>query len=101
MEGVGDGVSRGGLVGNWDPGSLTVTGDTLLPFGVADLWSALLSILVSLFETVSRTLVDDKDLRDVATSVSLSAAGELCRVSLCVKTRKLLCNTDKKCGINI
>lgn len=41
MEGVGDGVRRGGLGGNWDPGSLTVTGDDLFPFGVVDLWSAL------------------------------------------------------------
>lgn len=101
MEGVGDGVSRGGLGGIWDPGSLTVTGDTLFPFGLADLWSALFSILVSLFETVPRTLVDGEDLWDVATSVSLSAAGELCRVSLCVKTRMLLRNTRTRCGINI
>lgn len=56
---------------------------------------------MSLFETVLRILDEDKDLQDVATSVSLSVAGELCRVSLCVKTRKLLCNTDNKCGINI
>lgn len=36
----------------------------------------------------------------MATSASLSAAGELCWVSLRAKTRKLLCNTDK-CGKNI
>lgn len=87
MEGVGEELSRGGLGGNWDPGSLTETGDALFPFGLDDLCSDMLSILVSLFETIPGTLVEDKDLWDVATSASLSATEELCRVSLCVKTR--------------
>lgn len=100
MEGVGDGVSRGGLGGYWDPGSLKVIGDTLFPFGLGDLWSGLLSIFVSLFESATRSLSISPDFWDVATSASLLAAGELCRVSLCAKTRELLCNTGK-CGINI
>lgn len=37
MEGVGDGLSRGGLGGYWDPGSLIVTGDALFPLGLGDL----------------------------------------------------------------
>lgn len=61
MEGVGDGVSRGGLSGYWDPGSLTVIGDALFPIGLGDLGSALLSILVSLFESVPRSLKGDED----------------------------------------
>lgn len=85
MEGVGDGVSRGGLGGYWGPGSLTVTGDALFPVGPGDRWSALLSMLVSLFES---TLEEDEDLWDVLTSVSLSAARELCRVSLHAKDEK-------------
>lgn len=83
MEGLGDGVSRGGLGGNWGPGSLTVTGDALFPVGAGDRWSALLSMLVSLFES---TLEEDEDLWDVLTSVS--AARELCRVSLHAKDEK-------------
>ncbi len=61
MEGVGDGVSRGGLGGYWDPGSLTVIGDVLFPIGLDDLGSALLSIFVSLFESVPRSLKGDED----------------------------------------
>ncbi len=55
MEGVGDGVNRGGLGGYWDPASLTVTGDALFPCWLADLGSALLSI----FESVPRSLKED------------------------------------------
>lgn len=86
MEGVGDGVSRGGLGGYWDPGSLTVTGDALLPCGTGDPWSALLSILASILKSVPRSPEVDENLRDVATSVSLSATGELCSFSLFAKT---------------
>lgn len=87
-EGVGEGVSRGGLGGY--PGSLTVIGDALFPFGLGDLRSAWLSIFVP------RSLTGDEDFCDVATSACLSAAGALCRVSLCARTGKLLCNTDNK-----
>lgn len=52
-EGVGDGVSRGGLDGYWDPGSLTVTGETLFSVGLGDLWSAVLFILMLLLESSS------------------------------------------------
>lgn len=101
MEGVGDRVRRGGLGGNWAPFSLTLTGDDLFPFGLADLGSALSSIAVSPLEVVSSLRDEEKDLEDVATSVSLSVAGELCWVSLCVKTTKRLCNTHNKSRINI
>lgn len=42
MEGVGDGVSRGGLGGYWETGA--VIGDALFPCGLVDLVSALLSV---------------------------------------------------------
>lgn len=90
MEGVGDGVNLGGLGGYWDPVSLTVIGDALFPCWLVDLGS----ILLSVFESVPRSL--KADFSDVATSASLSAAEELCWVSLCAETRKLLCNTDKR-----
>lgn len=61
MEGVGDGVSRGGLGGCWDPGSLTVSRDAVFPFGLRGLGPALLSILVSLFESAPRSLEEDDD----------------------------------------
>lgn len=61
MEGVGDGVSRGGLDGYWDPGSLTLIGDALFPIGLVDLMSPLLSIFVSLFESVPRSLTREED----------------------------------------
>lgn len=93
MDGVGDGVSRGGLVGHWDPGSLTGNGDALFPCGLGDLGSALLAIFVSVFEYVPRWRMED--FCDVATSASLSAAAELCFESLCTKTRKLLRNTTR------
>lgn len=83
-DGVGDGVSRGGLGGCWD---------ALLPVGPGDRWSASLSMLMSLFESF---LEEDEDLWDVLTSASLSAARELCRVSLHAKMRKLLCNTTSE-----
>lgn len=51
MEGVGDGVSRGGLGGYWDPGSLTVIWDALFPCGLGD--------LRSIFESISRFLKED------------------------------------------
>lgn len=95
MEGVGDGASRGGLGGHWRPGSLAVTGNTLITVGLGDLWSALFSILVSLFASVPWSLGEDEGCCDVATRTSLSAVRELCGVSLRAKTRKLLCNSDK------
>lgn len=55
MEGVGDGASRGGLGGYWDPGSLTVSGDVLFPSGLGDLWPAPLSLFVP------RSLLGDED----------------------------------------
>lgn len=61
MEGVGDGVSRGGLGRYWDPGSLTLIGDALFPIGLVDLMSPLLSIFVSLFESVPRSLTGEED----------------------------------------
>lgn len=77
-EGVGDGASRGGLGGYWEPGSLTVSGDVPFLVGLGGLESALLSTLVSLFND--------------STSASLSAPADFCRVSLYV--RKLSCNTE-------
>lgn len=58
-EGVGDGVSRGGLDGYWDPASLTVTGDALFPCGLGDRGSALLSVFASLFVSVPTSLKED------------------------------------------
>lgn len=55
MDGVGDGVSRGGLGGPWDPVSLPVTGEALFPCGLGDLGSALLTMLVSVFEFIPRS----------------------------------------------
>lgn len=42
-DGAGDGLSRGGLGGHWDPRSLAVNGDALLPCGLGDLPSAFAS----------------------------------------------------------
>lgn len=44
MDGVGDGVSLGGLGGHWGPGSLTVNGDALFPCGLGDLGSEIWSL---------------------------------------------------------
>lgn len=55
MDGVGDGVSRGGLGGQWDPVSPPVTGEALFPWGLGDLGSALLTMLVSVFELIPRS----------------------------------------------
>lgn len=59
MKGVGDGLSRGGLGGYWDTASLTVTGDALFPCGLGDRGSALLSVFVSVFESVPTCLKED------------------------------------------
>lgn len=58
MEGVGDGVSRGGLLGFRDPGH----GDALLPWGLGDLRSALLSRSGSVGEGLSESLPAAEEL---------------------------------------
>lgn len=70
-ERVGNGVKRGGLGGNWDPGSLALTGDALLSVGALALWRDCLAAALSLFDSVVKPLGEDSLVGGSAVTLSV------------------------------